>query len=521
MARPKSHTSERRCPRCGSDSLQRNGRTDGGLRQRWRCADCGHRTTRPVLGPPAIQFHSELPTSNRYVITSAQNATPVFAAFWEALLVYCEHVGAELIVVPNRYRNPTSVWTANNENDEWWAKEVVPYLYDGRFDLGGSLTILADVKVQPTAVSPLEGLEAITHHRSAIIGHPKVQLKTVATPQHKLPKILTTTGAVTKPNYSDTKTGKKGEFHHTYGATVVELDGDAFHLRQLNATARGEFIDLDLAVSQHGVKPAPPAAALVMGDTHVDFVDPAVVRATFTNPGSMAAVLRPEKLVWHDLLDFHSRSHHHRGNPIIAAAVHQAHRGNVRAEVERACSFVDEHSPEGVENVFVPSNHPAALGKWVRETDWRADPENAEFYLETALAMIQAAKLTPERGVETVDAFHYWARQLMNSTARFLEPGESCVIKGYEVGMHGHAGVNGARGSVRAFARIGTKSVTGHGHSPEIYEGARRVGTSSYLTRDWSVGGPSSWLQTHYVIYANGKGSLLNVIGGEWRLKET
>lgn len=507
------------CPRCGGHELRKHGFTDSGQRQRWVCTACHHRTTNPVAARPAVEFKSELPPAKRYVITSAQNATPVFRAFLEALLVYCGYVNAKLIVIPLRYRNPTSLWTRHNRDDEWWDKLVVPHLYDGRFDLNENLTILADVKVQPTATVPLQGLEAITGHKTAIIGHPKVELKTVATPQHKLPKILVTTGAVTRQNYTDSKAGKKGEFHHTFGAAVVEVAGDVFHLRQINATRRGTFIDLDLAVSRHGVKPAPPAAALVMGDTHVDFVDPDVVRATFTDDDAMVKALRPEELVWHDLLDFHSRNHHHRGNPIIAAAVHRAGRDNVREEVERAADFVHRYAPPDVLNVMVPSNHPDALARWVRETDWRYDPENAEFYLETALEMVRHAELT-EHGTATVDPFHYWMKKLAKggTILRFLDKGESHLVKDIEVGMHGHVGANGARGSIRSFARIGVKSIVGHVHYPGIFEGCHQVGTSSRLRLEYNREGPSSWLQTHEVVYANGKRSLLNVIEGAWRL---
>lgn len=71
---------------------------------------------------------------NRYVITAAQNATPVFAPFWNALLRYCEFNKAELIVVPYRYKNPTSTWTTENETQNWWADEVLPYLLNQRIE---------------------------------------------------------------------------------------------------------------------------------------------------------------------------------------------------------------------------------------------------------------------------------------------------------------------------------------------------------------------------------------------------
>ena len=192
--------------------------------------------------------------SQRYVITAAVNATPVHAGFWSALKRYSRATGARLVVVPLRYKNPTSKWTAEQDNDDWWAPEVVPHLYSQRVPLHPALTLLADIRTQPTAANPLGGMDALTGGASGIIAHPKLALATVPTPQSKLPKIMTTTGACTVQSYTPTVAGAKGEFHHTFGAVVVELSEGRFHIRHINATDDGSFIDLT-----HEYRPdAPP-----------------------------------------------------------------------------------------------------------------------------------------------------------------------------------------------------------------------------------------------------------------------
>jgi hypothetical protein len=65
--------------------------------------------------------------------------------------------------------------------------------------------------------------------------------------------------------------------------------------------------------------------------------------------------------------------------------------------------------------------------------------------------------------------------------------------------------------------RIGVKSIIGHSHTPAIEEGCYQVGTSTKLSRGYTHG-PSSWLNTHCLIYPNGKRTLINVIDGKWRL---
>lgn len=513
------------CLHCGSHRLVKDGEEAG--YQRWRCNDCRIRTT-SVLRDSSMGVNRRAVAKlnralrstkgkRRYVITAAQNATPVNAAFFASLLTYCKHNHAQLIVVPYRYKNPTSLWSKQAEHDDWWASELTPYLYDKRIRLNEHLLLLGDIKTQPTASMPLQGFESISGGLSAIIGHPKLELNTVPTPQERLPKIMTTTGAVTARNYTPTKLGKKGEFHHTFGACVVEINGGAFHIRQINAIKDGSFMDLDRYYDGAGSSPTGGVAALVMGDSHVEFIDPQVVDATF-GKGGIVPTLRPETLVWHDVHDFYSRNHHHIGEAFIDFVKHHTGTDDVKAMLAKTFAFVDAHSPAWITNIFVPSNHPDALAKWVKRADWRSDPRNAEFLLETALVMLRNSKMG-DGGVETVCPFVYWAKQMLRkgSQSIFLEPEEPFQVCGIELGYHGHYGLNGARGSRKGFSRIGSKVVIGHAHSPGILEGAYQVGTNSRLRLEF-VHGPSSWLHTDCVIYKNGKRSLISIIDGKWRI---
>jgi hypothetical protein len=512
---------EHYCPKCGHDKLYNAGKRTETGKQRYQCASCGFRTTTPLSDPSESKapVSIELPKSRRYLITAAQNATAPHKKFLQSLQQYAKANDAALLVVPFRYHNSALAWSAGNKREDWWAEELHPYLFMQRAELNANLTVLADIKIRPTATTPLSGFDSITGAKSGIIAHPKVELRAIPTPHHRLPKIMATTGAVTKKNYTDSKTGKKGEFHHTYGAAVVELDkDDTFHLRQIIALSDGTFIDLDKRYAPEGVTQAPPAEALILGDTHADFNDPDADKATFGDKG-IVATLQPKTLVWHDLLDFFSHSHHHRHLPFVGVAKHRSGMTNVAAEVKRACEFVDKRSPKGTRNVLVPSNHPEAMYRWLNETDWRYDPENAELYLETALALVRSAKMTPN-GTDVDDPFLLWARRLMKTVSRttYLRRGESFTVKGIEVGLHGDIGPHGSRGSARSMSRIGVKSIIGHSHSPAIVEGCYQVGTSSRLQLEYNRASPSAWLHTHCVVYANSKRSLINVVGGKWRV---
>jgi hypothetical protein len=463
---------------------------------------------------PAKRYYRPLHAA-RYLITAAQNATPVHAGFFQALKTAAKHLGAELVVIPLRYKNPTSRWTDSQEGEERWSPELMPYLFNVRKKLGPNLILAADVKTQPTAASPLSGFESLTGAESCIIGHTKMQFRAVPVPSGRFPKILTTTGAVTVTNYTDSKAGKLGAFHHFLGAVLVEISGRRFHLRQLNASrSDGSFIDLETLYTAHGVKHAPPALGLVMGDTHARFTDPRVDRATF-GPGGIVETLDPAALIWHDLLDGYARNPHHAGDPFIAAAKMASGLGNVRAEVEHAIEFVSART-RGRESVIVASNHDNFLQRWVIADDWKRDPANAAFYLETAAAMLRSVKMTGH-GTEYADPFAYWVGRLRGKArVRCLGADESYKLGDVECGMHGHQGPNGARGSIKNLARLGTRVISGHGHTPGIEEGHYRTGTSTPLRLEYTHG-PGSWLNTHCAVYANGRRSLITIIDGEWR----
>jgi hypothetical protein len=462
-------------------------------------------------GPQPVR--KTLPKSKVYVVTYAQNATPIYEPFFRSLLNYCESNNAELIVLPGRYKNPTSIWNDNNRTDEWWDKRVHPYKFDGRKTLGQHLTIFGDISIQPTAVRPLTGFEVFSGETSAIFGHPKLQLKTIATAKRYYPRILTSTGAVTKPNYTKSKAGKKAEAHHIYGATIIEQGVKLFHTRQINATPDGSFIDLETLYTPEGIKDAGRALGVVFGDIHVERSDVAVLAATFDRDDSIMKLLRPKVAVFHDVLDFERRNHHTINDFFERYARVRGRKGDVvETEVLDAIRFIDERTPKDTQAIVVQSNHDEAFDRWLHDANPKTDPVNARFFHE-----VWAKKLEDfdARG-EWTNAFELLYQHHGDGRARFLSREESLKIGGCYVNFHGDIGLNGAAGSTQTYAHLGVKTVIGHSHSPAILDGCYQVGVTGRLNQDYNDL-PSSWMNTHCVIYANGKRSLLHVIEGEWR----
>lgn len=448
------------------------------------------------------------------VVTCAQNAAPVHRTFFAALNRYCDRRGAELAVLPIRYRNPTSPLEAKKARaDDWrWPDELHQHLVGSRLTRPG-LVVFGDLRIQATAQNPLVGLESISRGENAILGHAQVAMETVPAPQRRSPAILHTTGSVSRPRYSQTKAGARGHFHHTLGALVVERGTRSrVHLRHVTGDHSGGFFDLGWYFPPDGRPRRERPLALVTGDTHRDVVDEQVVEATY-GAGGIVEETRPERLVWHDLLDFASRSHWDDALEQVVKAI--TGRADVRAELERACDFIREKTPRGCQSIVVWSNHHDHLRRWVLRSDWRAEGGNAAVLLELAQAMVRGARMT-RSGVEQIDPFAWWAREHGElDGVRFLGRGESLSIGGVDVSFHGHLGPSGARGSRRNLDRIGARLMIAHGHGPGIFRGVHQVGTSSRRDLAYTRGSPSSWLATHGLIGRNGKKQLVTILDGE------
>lgn len=522
-------TSKKVCPKCGRKTLIKHSKTPAG-KQRWTCREgSGDRKTCYTTTNPnapyrdqsggarepdkSPQFRRKLGGLKRFIITAAQNGTPVHERFWECINQYAKHNMAEIVVIPIRYKNPTSHWSESAENAEWWVDEVLPHLYNQRKLLNENLLLMGDIKTIPTATKPLSGFESITGSCSGIFGHTKLQMTCIPTPSDRYPKMLTTTGACTVKNYTDSKAGKKGEFHHALAAVVVDIVGKKFFIRHVNYDIRnGSFIDLEKEYTPESVLNAPQPLAIVFGDTHRVAMDPVVERITFGKRGIVER-LDPEHLVFHDLHDGLSTNHHERKNPFHQVGLRTESLHIVEDEVRGDVKWLKKVC-KGRQGVIVPSNHDDFLARWLREQDWRVDPDNAEFYLQTALHMVREIK----KGEDTPHPFTYWVGRLKgDAPIRCLERDESFTLGGVELSMHGDMGPNGSRGSRENLRRIGVKTIIGHSHTPGIEEGCYQAGTSTPLRLSYNLG-PSNWLQAHVILYGNGKRAILPIIDGKWRL---
>jgi len=465
-------------------------------------------------------------TIRRYLLTAAQDDTAVHAPFWQNLLAYGEHLGAEVMVGPFTYNK--AVFSDHETRGGAFRAELQPYLRYDQVDLG-PIVFCAEMNTLPTAVQPLSGLEAYTGQKWSVFPHAKVALLSVPTAVDRLPKQIMTTGCCTIDNYIEKKAGLKARFHHIIGATLVEIDDeDRVWCRQLNAASDGSFQDMDVVVRDGEITDGHAVEAVCWGDLHVEKMDPIIADAgwgvdlehmTCVPGDTMIDALRPRYQFFHDALDFTARNHHNIKDHHHRFRMIQAGTDLVESDVAGVARFARATQRDFCQTVFVFSNHDDALPRWLKTADFREDPANAPFFLRCQLALYEAM----QREDRDFNVF-WWALQQVDDRRMdgllFVDDDESFVIcqatGGVECGMHGHLGINGSRGSAVQLTKTAMRINRGHEHSPSIHAGVYTAGISGRLDQGYNRG-LSGWSQTHIVTYPNGKRTLVTMVDGMWR----
>jgi hypothetical protein len=292
---------------------------------------------------------------------------------------------------------------------------------------------------------------------------------------------------------------------------VVEVDpSGAWWVRQLNATDAGEVYDLDLRVVGGKVTGGHRLEVFTPGDIHGARVDRAVLAGVWGD-GGLVDSLRPRHQVLHDVLDFHSRSHHN--SFFDQVAVHYGQAESVEGEIAVTAELLNRMVRPWAQTYVAKGNHDEHLEHWVLEADFRRDPVNAEFFLTAAAAKVSAIK-----GGDLDFDLAAWAfaRAGLDRPVRFLSRKDRLEIAGIRHDQHGDLGPNGARGSASNIARTGEKAIIGHSHSAAIFQGCYQVGTFSALDMGYNRG-PSSWSHSAVLTYGNGKRSVVTLRAHRWR----
>jgi len=488
----------------------------------------------------APDMRRERAVGHTFVFTCAQSNTLLNEEFFGALVAYCEARDAELHISRFTYNKgaygknsvkPGSKKVTDGE-DIWYDPRITQYVSDEPLEITDDLIWCGELNVLPTRINPLSSFKGYTRQASGIIPHAKMALESVPTMKGDPAKFLYTTGTVTARNYIQMVAGQVADFHHVFGALVVEVDERGnWWARQLNADKDGGFYDLDTYWTAGGAEgeyvdrfstweeykvKSHRVAAITHGDIHWAKVDRAVLETVFA-PGGVVDQLRPAEQFFHDTIDFTARNHHNIKDPHFLHEMLLKGTDSVQEEFSEVAEFlVNMADRPWLRNFIIVSNHDQAIEHWLRNSSAMYDPVNARFWHEmNADCYIKREQGRKPRPFTTALRAHLPEEYQQRCT--FVQEDDSYRILGeIEAGLHGHLGPNGARGNPKNLRTVG-KANTAHTHSAGITEGIYTAGVYGKLDMGYNKG-LSSWSHSLIVTYPNAKRAILTIKAGKaWR----
>lgn len=491
----------------------------------------------------------------RFLFTCAQNNTKLHEGFWENLIALKDHYNAELHVSRFSYiksglgaRGDKKHWfdqqadkpRKSERQGFWFDERIVPYISDDARTVAPGITWRGDANISPTASNPLSGKKTMTGRASGIFPHVTIAMESVPSMEHDAVKFNYSTGTCTMRNYILRDAGFKAEFHHTYGALLVEVHDGNWWCRQLNADSEGTIYDLDICVKNgvvtsnneqyakhHGIafEETNFVEAVVWGDVHTAQIDETLREEAWGTHGVLN-YLHPKHQFLHDTLDMYARNHHDINDPHQLLLRYAQRKDNVRGEMAELSDFFDQARRTWITSHVVNSNHDRALMSWLANGK-RAmlDPVNFQFW--SALQHRVADCIVAEGDFPVVLKEAYLeVNGNIPKDLHFMARDESFIVcptrgGGIECGEHGDDGTNGARGSTSGYSVLGRKMTKGHDHTAGIRQSVYSVGTCRMLkttspNADYTHG-PSTWSQTMCLIYKNGKRTLVTFWrGNHW-----
>lgn len=440
-----------------------------------------------------------LPESRFYLLTSAQNSTPVHKGLLKNMEALVEHIGdCSLGVIASRYRNPSLYDEGLKEN--YWDDSLDEYLIASRMELFTDFVVGADVRIPYTTNRPVQNAKRMCKDYSFVVGHPKQDMEAMPMLDNTKDKFIMSTGSVTLPsNYSDTMAGESGRVNHKMGflfIEVVDREKGIFKAMNIEAMEDGSFDLPNIRVTNNGqIHKYRPSLidTIVLGDLHVGFHNEEELKDSL----DFVMSHHPNNVVLHDVLSAES-VHRYNINDAFKAYRMMMEGVTIEKEIEDAIDMIKDIA-EMTHNVIIPSaNHHYILENWVKNYSWKSSLINAEKYMEFSQKLLRGD--VSEKGLfgDIVDGENI-------DGVKTLSYNKSHRIKGVEVGQHGDKGINGSRGNMNAYDKIGVPHIVGHGHGAKKYGDVIMVGTLSKLRMGYNQG-YSTWRNNVIgVIYNNCK----------------
>lgn len=435
---------------------------------------------------------------------------------FSAVQNFMKRNGAELVILPM----PAHVKPLH-EQPRHYDPDLLPFQdsFATEFTFNNHLKAI-EAHINPQQINPLTGLKRLRVHKyraidggtgaeitrfktSIIVAHAKQMMDVVPTGNESHPRIIHSTGCITKPAYLRNRIGMIANEDHKLGALVVEIEGDVFHLRQVQMDPLdGSFVDLGKRYHADGRVTEERAEAFKMGDLHPGHHESDALRAMF----DLWKIIKPKRIFFEDFFDGTSISHHLERKKLTRAKLPEYFK-DLPTEIAMAREVLEEiweKAPKDAELIATASNHPEHVQRYLDEGRYINDI--AENY-----------KIAHRMIVMDLDG--------KNALQEFLDPekrmnwtheNQDYFVEGVQMNVHGHLGIGGARGSKVGHETAHGDAMVAHSHTPSIYHNTFTVGHMTKERHGYN-NGAQTWILCSGAVYKGGQKQLYMIIKGKFQ----
>lgn len=341
---------------------------------------------------------------------------------------------------------------------------------------------------------------------SLIIAHSKQMMEVIPTGNSTHPRIIHSTGAITRPSYLKNRIGIIADQDHVLGGLIVEVEGDKFFLRQAQIDPiDGSFVDLGIRYHADGSIEEERAEAFKMGDLHPGYHDDKALSCIY----EMWDLIKPKKIFYEDFFDGHSISHH-----MVNKNLSRQKKLPCFSTLGTECSMAHkvlydsfDKAPKDAVIFATASNHPEHVIRYLEEGRYIKDDANYDIAHRMVVDSLDGNN--PLKKYIDPDGRMIW-----------LNENDDVFVEGVQMAAHGHLGVNGSRGGKGGYEMAYGNAMIAHSHTPGIFHQVFQVGHTSEERHGYNQG-PGTWILCSGAVYRRGQKQLMMIIGREWRSKKS
>lgn len=376
-----------------------------------------------------------------------------------------------------------------------------------------------EAHLNPQQANPITGLRRLRVHKytgnyeqgqeikraktSLIIGHSKQMMEVSPTGNASHPRIVHSTGCITKPSYLRNRVGMIANEDHMLGGLIVEVRGDVFWMRQVQFDVyNGSFVDLGTRYHANGSITKERAEAFKMGDIHPGHHDQTAMDGMY----DLWELIQPKRIYLEDFFDGTSISHHLEKKGLTQAIIARDFKyfADLPSEIAYAKGVIESvwaKAPKDARIIATASNHPEHVMRYVEEARYIKDcaPNKVighEMFLEGY------------RGENPLQL-----RMDPKKRMVWSEENTDDYVEGVQMNVHGHLGTNGSRGNKIGHELAHGDVMVAHSHTPSIFHGCFTVGHMTHERHGYN-NGPSTWILCCGAVYKGGMKQLYMIVKG-------